>query len=67
VTVWGEKSVIYPVTSWKSMFGERLTLSGTSAAAFEIIRYARVPNSFRSVSELASSIAIIWLRKIAQK
>lgn len=67
MTVRGRKSVIRPVKPWRSMLDERLTASGTSAAAFEIIRYARVPNSFRSVSELASSIAIMWLRKIAQK
>lgn len=48
-------------------FRPGLTFSGTSAAAFEIMRYARVPKSFRSVSELLASVAIRWLKKMAQK
>lgn len=36
----------------------RTGLAGTVEAAFEIMRYASVPNSFRSVSEFSGSMVI---------
>lgn len=41
--------------------------AGTLSAALEIIRYARVPKSLRSASDVEGSLLIIWQSKIAQK